>query len=73
MLSLFAASYLAYLLESDQDMVDKLNNAAMRAAQLRAELKAKKLSVPPPPKVGFFSLNHPVISLGTLQEGGGEL
>ena len=37
-------------------MADKLNNAAMRAARLRAELKEKNLSAPPAPKVGFFLL-----------------
>ena len=45
-----AASSLAFLLESDLEMADKLNNAAMRAAQLWAELKVKKLSVPPTPR-----------------------
>ncbi|XP_057248943.1 uncharacterized protein LOC125495191 [Beta vulgaris subsp. vulgaris] len=44
------ASSLAYLLESDPDMADKLNYAAMRAAQLKAEMKAKKISTPPQPK-----------------------
>ncbi|XP_048498688.2 uncharacterized protein LOC125496860 isoform X1 [Beta vulgaris subsp. vulgaris] len=37
-------------------MAEKLNYAAMRAAQLKAELKAKKIGVPNPPKVclGFW-------------------
>ncbi|XP_057248242.1 uncharacterized protein LOC125493659 [Beta vulgaris subsp. vulgaris] len=41
---------LTRLLESDPDMAEKLNYAAMRAAQLKAELKAKKIGVPNPPK-----------------------
>ncbi|XP_057248331.1 uncharacterized protein LOC104891287 [Beta vulgaris subsp. vulgaris] len=49
------ACSLTRLLESDE-MAEKLNYAAMRAAQLKAELKAKKIGVPNPPKVclGFW-------------------
>ena len=50
---LFAACSLTRLLESDPDMAEKLNYAAMRAAQLKAELKAKKIGIPKSPKVGF--------------------
>ncbi|XP_048491360.2 uncharacterized protein LOC125492693 [Beta vulgaris subsp. vulgaris] len=41
---------LTHLLESDPDMAEKLNYTAMRAAQLKAELKAKKIGIPKSPK-----------------------
>ena len=50
---LFTACSLSRLFESDPDMAEKLNYAAMRAAQLKAELKAKKIGIPKSPKVGF--------------------
>lgn len=43
------------------EMADKLNNAAMRAARLRAELKEKSLGVPPPPKVSLHLFDLMVI------------
>lgn len=42
------------MLDSDPQMADKLNNAAMGAARLWAELKEKSLGVPPPSKVSFL-------------------
>ncbi|XP_057248241.1 uncharacterized protein LOC109136246 [Beta vulgaris subsp. vulgaris] len=44
------ACSLTRLLESDPEIAEKLNYAAMRAAQLKAELKAKKIGIPKSPK-----------------------
>ncbi|XP_057248391.1 uncharacterized protein LOC125494617 [Beta vulgaris subsp. vulgaris] len=47
---LFAEASLAFLKETDSEMAERLTSAALKAARIRAEMKANKINKPSKPK-----------------------